>query len=161
MFYEGGNKMNSETILTSVVVSAFITTTFNLIESIMDNKSRRSDAIRVFRYTKLYEIMVDLQKKNKEITGNNSLAIELARNQNLTKSFSLARPLINEDLWGNINEIFNEITNIKIRIIESSSEQEKLNEYTKHLIKINGQAEEYIETTIQKQMAMLLNTYNM
>lgn len=67
MFYEGGNKMNSETILTSVVVSAFITTTFNLIESIMDNKSRRSDAIRVFRYTKLYEIMVDLQKKIKKL----------------------------------------------------------------------------------------------
>ena len=150
-----------ETILTSVVLSTGITAIFNLITSNINNKSQRNDSVMLFRYTKLYEIMVDLQKKNQDITGDDSLSIELDRSQNLVTSFALARPLVDEKLWENINDLFNEVTNLKIKIIKNSTESKKIYEYTQLLIKTNGQAEICLENAIHKQMALLLKVGNM
>lgn len=160
MRIKGGELMEWKIMLTSVVTSAVITAIFSLIKSNIDNQSKRNDALTLFRYTKLYEIMVELQKKNQDITEEDSLHVEFARNQNLVKGFTLARPLVDEKLWGNISDLFNEVTNLKIKMFENATEQEKLCEYVKLLIITNGQAEICLENAIHRQMVLLLKVGN-
>jgi hypothetical protein len=102
-------------IFTSTVVAAIVTAIFNVIKTILDNKAKTNDSIRLFRYTKLHEILSDyLLKLYTERDKDEELPLIIPnRKNNLFNSYILAKPLVNKEYWENIDSLFEE-ANMKL-----------------------------------------------
>ena len=147
--------MDWKTILASTVLAAVITAAINIVKTIMDNKAKQDDSIRLFRYTKLYEIVVDWQKCNSEAKVDSTY--EIARNHNLVQHFQLARPLVDQMHWGDIEAWLKKCKEIKIKTINAFQKDEP-NQWISTFIECNGRAEECFSAAIEKQMKILLKS---
>ena len=145
--------MSWEIILTSAVVAALV----SVIKSIIDNKAKRNDSIVLFRYTKLYEAVSDLQMRNENIDVNKPHTVELERSHNIQKSYSLARPLIDSDLLVGIDNAFSDVKDAKLELIKLCN-QESVHEGIIRLIEATGRAEKLFELATRKQLERLLKT---
>lgn len=150
----------SSVILSSTVIAAFISALVGLFKTYVDNKSKRDDAVALFRYTKLYEISAEWHIKNYNIDSKDSLSIELERNRNLVNCYCLAQPLIYKEYLGDIEKLLDQIKDIKLKMSENIEDQDKVHENLLQLIQTNGSAEKYLELAIYKQMTVLLRTEN-
>ena len=155
--------MNLETIITATVVAAFISGAYSLIKSFIDNKAKRNDSILLFKYTKLYEIISNLQTQNDMIGFNaetGATKVELDRVKNLQMSFALAKPLLNPRYYNDFEDGFGDISRIKIELIEgynvlSNAEKSKI---VARLVEANGQLEEKFAIVVHEELQRLLGS---
>jgi len=146
-----------ETLLASTVVAAIVAAAINIVKTLLDNKAKTNDSVRLFRYTKLYEILVNWQKKNLSVDRDCNMN-EIERNQAVQQYYTLAKPLVEREYWNNIDDIFSHTLKLKIELIDTiaANNENLISEINLHLIKENGRVEELFVTAIHKQMAELL-----
>jgi len=150
-------------LLSSAVVAAIVTAIINIVKTLIDNKAKTNDSIRLFKYTKLYEILCDQQSKNDSYVGDRWW-IEIFRNKTLQQSYTLAKPLVDQKYWCDIDDAFEAIKMIKIEQIETTLNVSKgilaateLDHIQLRLIRANGKIEELFETAVHNQMKQLLH----
>ena len=137
--------MDWKTLLASTVVAAIITAIINIVKSIMDNKAKASESVKTFRYTKLYEIVIEWQKNNSESvkvspSGEiDALGNEIGRNNNLQKCYQLAKPLVDKKYWGDIEIHLLEYNELVLQVVKQFA---YTIEHVKQLTESNGKAEE-------------------
>ena len=61
--------MNWETIITASAVASLVSGVFMLVKTLLDNQAKKNDSIRLFKYSKLYEILSDWYNKADELGG--------------------------------------------------------------------------------------------
>jgi len=111
----GGFDMNWATILTSVVVAAVVTAIIGIIKTLLDNRSKSNDSVRLFRYTKLYEIFSEYLKADTEIREAASnppetpyIILTAKYRMNILNSYDLSKALVDKEFWGNIESEFDD-----------------------------------------------------
>ena len=150
--------MQWEFLLTAAAVFvALITAILTIVKTFIDNKAKRRDAERLFRYTKLFEILIRLQEAEGEKSNNETefWGKEYNRSTNILICYTLAKPLLATKYWNDMDNILKNISNQKIRIIN-----ELVNKTTPSglpLLELNGKGRDLFISTIQSQMVDLLN----
>jgi len=61
--------MNWEIVITASVIASLVSGVFILVKTILDNRAKKNDSIRLFKYTKLYEILSDWYNIVDELGG--------------------------------------------------------------------------------------------
>ncbi|MCL2361917.1 MAG: hypothetical protein FWC73_08915 [Defluviitaleaceae bacterium] len=153
--------MAIESIMAPTVIAALIaaavgifTTTISLILALISNKSKSNDSVRLFRYTKLYEILHELAHTNMAIDNKSAFAIVDARRENLLRSYGMAKPLVSEEYWADIDVKINLNKELLIEIIETGLFNEFYEDYNKSV----GIMELDFNSAIEKQMKALLKS---
>jgi len=95
--------MDSITILTSTVVAALVTAIISAVKSFMDSRAKSNDSVRLFGYTKLYEIMHELSKENMESSGKTYFVARTVYRENIIRACGMAKPLVEKKYWLNID----------------------------------------------------------
>ena len=152
--------MNWETIITATVVAAFISGVYSIIKSLVDNNAKRNDAIALFKYTKLYEILSTWYTQNDLIIVNlnNPISLESDRIKNLQISYALAKPLLDAKYYADFQKGFDEISRLKIEYLNNLNtlSNTRKNEIEINLIHANGKLEKLFELIVQDELKALL-----
>jgi len=141
-----------ETILTATAVSAIISGLYSLIKSCVDNRAKRNDAITLFKYTKLYEIISQLQLQppiSEKNLGTGKTKICFDRLKALQTSYALAKPLLNPKHYDSFDKGFREMRELEISVIGNT---EKL----PCLIEKHEELEKQFIATAQVELTQML-----
>ena len=146
--------MNWTTVLTSTVFAAVIAALISIINTLLINKLKSDDSLRLFRYTKLYEISYELRKANMEMRESVPLDILSIRRANIMSSYTMARPLVDEEYWGGIDKIIEDNRKIVLEILETDSPDKFINDLNESL----GILERCFNAAVDMQMKVLLKS---
>ena len=146
--------MDWTTVLTSTVFAAATAALIGIINTFLINKSKSNDSLRLFRYTKLYEILHELTKANGEISEKDWMIALTVRKQNIVRSCGMARPLVNKEYWGDIDAKIETTNRILIEIIETGLIRELSEDFNKAI----AETETAFNLAVEKQMRTLLKS---
>jgi len=148
-----------ELILAGTFISAILSTTCVVITTIINNKSKKNEAIKLFKYTKLYEIISDLKSQDKLLhsevtdTGEIKQKINFSRIDYLYKSYSLAKPFLNALYYDSLDELVNNIYKSRNEFIESKYDNNKRIVFIESV----GEFENKFEEIVHGELLCLLN----
>jgi len=151
-----------ETIITATVVAAFISGLYSLIKSCVDNRAKRNDAITLFKYTKLYEIISHLHSQNKllrVVPETGEVFVDLDRIKNLQTSYALAKPFLDPKGYNDFSNGFDKINKLSTNVfayneaVLTSDKRKILNP----LIEASNEMENKFEVAVHNELARLLN----
>ena len=144
--------MDWTTILLTSTVFAAVAALISIINTFLINKSKSNDSLRLFRYTKLYEILHELA--NNEINTNNPLAAIDDRRRNIVRSCGLAKSLVDKKYWEDIDEKINTTNEILIKMINTRLSGELGDDFNKSI----GEMELCFNLAVERQMKILLKS---
>jgi len=161
--------VNLENILASTVIAAFVAAIVSIISTHLDNRSKSNDSVCLFRYTKLYEIVLELSKANNEVNmkENNKIGTNSEHSalneiftkfmfnlNNLINSYSFAKPLVDEEYWADIEVKLTASVEILKKTNHTSKDLMALTEFDESI----KAAEKCFHSAVEKQMKSLLKT---
>jgi len=154
--------MSWETIITATVIAAFISGASILIKSYVDNNAKRNDALLLFKHTKLYDIISELQTKNETIkfdATKNSSDVDLNRDIELRMSYALAKPLLDSKCYSNFEEEFAEIAKLKREYTNNykALTDQRKSEITISLIEKTANLEKNFEAVVHEELSRLVS----
>ena len=166
--------MNWETIITASAVASLVSGVFMLVKTLLDNQAKKNDSIRLFKYTKLYEILSDWYNKADELGGKaeeisyadegawENFKLDIMRNEpirveQLKKAYKLAKPLISLKHQKLLDEKFGEVSKIRWSIFEKGRKEHVLHVNEKEsYMRMCVELEEMFETFIRKELEDLM-----
>jgi len=151
-------------ISSSTVVVAAITAIITLIKTNIDNKAKTNDAIKSFRYTRLHEIVESSYENelplgvSSGVPGHDVVNSVFGRLDSLDRCYALAKPLVDEVFWGNMDELFQRALEARGKLIEKVElvgTVDGMKLLNKLLVELNS-ANKRFDSSIEAQMRALL-----
>lgn len=164
----------SSIILTTAVFAALITSITDLIINIMNNSKlkkleRRKEVREIdqYRYTKLYEILLNWHKLDTPWDVSEKSAPQIA-NERLTNLFldtlgkyELARPLLASKYWRELDELQREGNILLHKVIDDSMlTPNRTSNSLKAYFDLGGEFSEKLKKSINSQLEELLSLDN-
>ena len=167
--------MNWEIVITASVIASLVSGVFILVKTILDNRAKKNDSIRLFKYTKLYEILSDWYNIVDELGGKvekiayedseswNKIELDIIqtepiRIEQLKKSYKLAKPLISQKHQKILDEKFDEFRRRRWDIIQIGKTDHVVPVHEKRgLLRIGIELQERFESIIGCELESLMS----
>jgi len=171
---------NWDTILNSVIITAgvfaaLITAIANIVISIINNgrlkgieKKKELNEIDKYRYSRLYELILNWHKYDSQYTGNTPSEIASSRLVNLfldnSGRYEIAKPLLDAKYIDELDDIFEKGNHLLKKLLDAEnpdgSHTKEFNAIKNEYFDVGGEFSDKLKAAINEQLKTLLKKNN-
>lgn len=165
------NNILNSVVITAGVFAALITAIANIIISIINNirlksieKKKELNEIDKYRYSRLYELILNWHNYDSQYTGNTPSEIASSRLVNLfldtSGRYEIAKPLLDAKYISELDELLNRGHHLLGRLIDAEklgeSHSKDFNAIQNEYFDVGGEFSDKLKMVINEQLKILL-----